>query len=232
MSDPREAVAPGREYRMDQSDPAYPRQAAYTPRLLRAYDQGVVPFSNTFVWRCRAARIQQNADRYLATSHLDIGPGTGYYLKRARFPTQAPHITLLDPNPAVLGHTAVRIARLRPTAHALEPIDLPPESFGPIGVSYVLHCLPPTTAEKAVLFDHAQPLLKPGGQLFDATILGKPDRHNRLGKRLMKLYNAKGVFSNNGDDLAGLERELRSRFDGQVIDVVGAVALFSARRAE
>jgi hypothetical protein len=36
------------------------------------------------------------------------------------------------------------------------------------------------------------------------------------------------VFSNTQDDLAGLERELSTRFDDYRVDVVGAVALFSA----
>ena len=221
------------EYHLDEGDPAYPGQAAYTPRLLAVYDQLVVRLSNTLVWRCPASRIQQLYDRHLASTHLDIGPGTGYYLDHGRFPTQRPHITLLDPNPAVLAHAAARIARYRPTLHAanaLAPIDLPHESFDSVGVSYVLHCLPGTIAEKAVLFDHVRPLLKPGGQVFGATILGDRAHHNRLGRALMKLYNARGLFSNTDDDLAGLRRELAVRFDDHVVDVVGAVALFSARR--
>lgn len=229
--DPDSRRADSNAYRMDRSDPAYRGQATYTPRLLRVYNQVVVRFSNTFVWRCPASRIQEHYERFLAERHLDIGPGTGYYLDRARFPTPTPDITLLDPNPAVLEYTAARIARYRPTTHAanaLEPIDLPARSFGSIGVSYVLHCLPGTMAEKAVLFDHLRPLLAPGGHLFGATILGEPHRHSPLGRTLMKIYNAKGVFSNIDDDLPALRRELTARFDETVIDVVGAVALFSA----
>jgi hypothetical protein len=45
----------------------------------------------------------------------------------------------------------------------------------------------------------------------------------------MRLYNAKGIFSNLDDDARGLEQGLASALTDVEIQVVGAVALFSAR---
>ena len=53
---------------------------------------------------------------------------------------------------------------------------------------------------------------------------------NWLAKRLMNAYNNKGVFSNLYDSAEGLKRELEDRFSDVSVEVVGCVALFSARK--
>jgi hypothetical protein len=45
----------------------------------------------------------------------------------------------------------------------------------------------------------------------------------------MQIYNKKGIFSNADDDERGLERGLTSELKDVEIDVVGSVALFTAR---
>jgi hypothetical protein len=50
-----------------------------------------------------------------------------------------------------------------------------------------------------------------------------------LAKRLMAVYNKKGIFANQQDDLEGLERVLRSRFRDVSVQVIGCAALFSGR---
>lgn len=217
---------------MGRHDPAYAGQAVYTPGMLRAYDTVVVRLSNSLVWRCPATVILDQYQRHVSARHLDVGPGTGFYLDRCRFPMADPRITLLDANPAVLRFAGARLARYRPVEHAadvLKPVDLRPASFDSIALSYVLHCLPGTIASKAVVFDHLLPLLSSGGVLFGTTIVR--DRvDNPLGRMLMRVYNRKGIFANLGDDLEGLRRELAARFgDRFEIRVRGAVALFSAR---
>jgi SAM-dependent methyltransferase len=218
-------------FHLDPDDPAYVGQAVYTPGTLRAYDTLVVRLSNSLVWRCPAKAIVACYDRHLGPSHLDVGPGTGYYLDRCRMPGGG-HLALLDANPGVLRFAAERLRRYHPTLHAadvLKPIPLPPGRFDSIGLSYVLHCLPGGMAAKAVVLDHLIPLLAPGGTLFGTTILDTGVRHSRLGRALVGLYNRKGIFANAGDDLADLERALAGRFDGHELEVKGAVALFAGR---
>ena len=45
----------------------------------------------------------------------------------------------------------------------------------------------------------------------------------------MAAYNRKGIFSNRGDDLEGLKRELGLRFEDVRVEVAGCAALFSGR---
>lgn len=76
---------------------------------------------------------------------------------------------------------------------------------------------------------NARPFLEPGGVLFGGTILGRGVPHTRLGRRLLRIYNRKGIFSNAEDDERGLERGLASRFEDVELEVVGAVGLFVAK---
>jgi SAM-dependent methyltransferase len=228
---PRAGAAGLDQFTLDRSDPAYPGQAVYTAKTLRGYDAIVVRLSNSWVWRCPASRIRAHYDRHLSAAHLDVGPGTGYYLDRGQFPHPAPQLTLLDPNPEVLRYAAARLQRYRPALHAadaLKPIDLAPASFGSVGLGYVLHCMPGDIAAKAVVFDHLIPLVQPGGVVFGATILHGGVRHTRLGRVLLRAYNRKGIFTNLDDDLDGLEGALARRVGRFHVEVVGAVALFAA----
>ena len=45
----------------------------------------------------------------------------------------------------------------------------------------------------------------------------------------MAVYNKKGIFSNQRDDLDTLKRELTLRFDDVKVEVNGCGALFSGR---
>jgi SAM-dependent methyltransferase len=219
---------------VDPADPAFAGQAVYTREFLaRVYDPLVVRYTNRFAWRCPSTRLVKMYNEHVTAAHLDVGPGTGYYLDRCRFPSQTPALTLLDPNPNVLAAASARIKRYAPSvvaANVLEPIDLEAERFDSIGLSHVLHCLPGTIASKARAFEHLQPLLKPGGVIFGSTVVATGVRHSVLSRRVMASLNEKGVFSNTADDPHTLESVLATYFSDVQVTTQGTVALFSARR--
>jgi SAM-dependent methyltransferase len=208
-------------------------QAFYTPLSLRGYDLLVLRLSNPLVWKCPTSRILAHYDCHVSGNHLDVGVGTGYYLDRCRFPSQ-PRLALMDLNPHSLRHAARRTSRYRPETfrcNVLEPLDVPPQlpKFESIGMTYLLHCIPGSIEEKAVAFDHLRAVLNPGGRVFGATLLHGGVPRGRLARRLMAVYNRKGIFHNTGDTLEGLEAELRRRFAESTVTVVGCAALFWAR---
>ena len=234
MTSPPPAGVPT-SYAVDPADAAFAGQAVYTREFLaRVYDPLVVRYTNRFVWRCPSTRLVKMYNEHVAATHLDVGPGTGYYLDRCRFPSQTPALTLLDPNPNVLAAASARVKRYTPSvlaANVLEPIDLEPEQFDSIGLSHVLHCLPGTIASKARAFEHLEPLLKPGGLIFGSTVLATGVSHNPLSRRVMSSLNQKGIFSNTADDRQTLESVLATYFSDVQVTTRGTVALFAARRA-
>ncbi len=208
-------------------------QAVYSPLSLRAYDIVVHGISNHWIWRCPTHQIVRLYDRNVTAAHLDVGVGTGYFLAHAHWPVATPSVTLVDLNAHCLARASRRIAQVAPrtvSANVLEP--LPHDLGGPftsVGFCYLLHCLPGTIAQKAVVFDHVMPHLMPGANVFGATILGRDVTMNAAARRLMATYNSKGVFSNSSDSFQDLETALTSRFDIVDIRQEGVVALFEAR---
>jgi SAM-dependent methyltransferase len=209
-------------------------QAIYSPVVLAAYDTLVLGFSNRYVWRCPSATMLARYDELAGPRHLDAGVGTGWFLDKCRWRARRPEITLLDLNDNSLRTAARRIERYEPRlvhANVLEPVDLGEVDFDSIGLNYLLHCLPGTLETKAAaVVRNLAGRLKPGGVLFGSTILGRGVGHNALGRTLMRLYNRKGIFANLDDDPRGLERGLAAELGSVELEIVGAVALFTARR--
>ena len=207
-------------------------QAVYTKRVLKLYDFVVLGVSNRFIWKCPTPRQLQHYQRHLSANHLDVGVGSGYFLDRCRFPSTSPRVALLDLNPTALEFAAQRIARYRPESYrrnVLEPITIDAPGFDSVAVNYLLHCLPGSLAAKASVFDHLRPLMNANARLFGTTLLHHGVERSWAARRLMAVYNGKGIFSNQQDDLETLKRELDRRFEDVRVDVVGCGALFSGR---
>ena len=208
-------------------------QRIYTPLVLRVYDLAVLGLSNRFAWRCPSETMLERYDRHVGLRHLELGVGTGWYLERCAWPVEQPEITLLDLNENSLSMAAKRLHRYAPQTvrtNALDPLPLGNARFESAAANYLLHCLPGQIELKArKLAGNVRPYLEPGGVFFGSTILGQDVPHTRIGRRLMQIYNKKGIFSNADDDERGLERGLTSELKDVEIDVVGSVALFTAR---
>lgn len=206
-------------------------QAVYNRFTLEAYDAFVLGFSNHWLWRCPTVHLRELYQQQVTLSHLDVGVGTGYFLDRVRF-AGAPRIGLMDLNPTTLAFCAERLARYRPTLYErniLEPIAFADAKFDSIGMNFLLHCLPGDMTAKSVVFDHLKALLSPNGVLFGSTILQGDLPRNWGARRLMALYNRKGIFSNTQDTVKDLTAALKQRFSHVEIQVIGSVAIFTAK---
>ena len=207
-------------------------QAVYTKGVLFIYDVFVLGFSNRLLWKCPSQRIEQLYNRHVTTNHLDVGVGTGYFLDRCRFPSEAPRVALMDLNPNALEFASKRLGRYKPETYrrnVLAPIVINGGRFGSVGINYLLHCIPGTIESKSVAFDYLKALMNPNAVLFGATLLSGGVPQNWLARHWMDAYNKKEIFSNQNDDLDGLKRALSERFREVSVEVVGCAALFSGR---
>jgi SAM-dependent methyltransferase len=202
----------------------------YSPLILAVYDVWVLGISNRWIWRCPTSRLLAHYRQHVSSNHLDVGVGTGYYLKRCRFPEQ-PRIGLLDSSPHALAATAKKIARYHPEIYQrdlLEDFTLDAPPFDSIGFNYVWHCLPGDQNIKAAVFGRLKRQLKPGGTLFGSTLLASEPMTARSARRLMRYYNRRGIFANEGDTEAALRAALEQHFQDVAIQRVGCAALFAA----
>lgn len=214
---------------MDRNDPAYRGQADYGELLLRLYDPLVLGPIVKYVWRAPAELGVDMYRKHIRPNHLDVGPGTGYFIAHAGLPAGS-RVTILDPNPNVLRHVTRRLLDLDVTAveaDVLKPLPVA-GPFASAGMNAVLHCLPGPLERKAVAVANIAAVLAPGATFFGATVLGRSAKHTRLGRAFLTAFNRRGTFDNLDDTEAGIAEILRASFSQVAIETVGGLAMFAA----
>ena len=217
---------------MDRDDPAYRGQADYNELLLRLYDPLVLGPISRYVWRCPAELGVRMYREHIRPNHLDVGPGTGYFIDHAGLPAGS-RVTILDPNPTVLRHVSRRLRDLDVTAveaDVLKPLPVA-GPFDSAAMNAVLHCLPGPLERKAVALANIARVLAPDATFFGATVLGRRTRHTRVGRAMLTAFNRRGVFDNLDDTEDGIAEILRRSFRQVTIETCGGLAIFVAREA-
>jgi SAM-dependent methyltransferase len=214
---------------MDPSDPAYRGQADYNGALLRLYDPLVLGPISRYVWRAPAELGIETYRQHIRPNHLDVGPGTGYFIDRAGLPAGA-RVTIVDPNPNVLRHVTRRLRHLDVTAIEADVLKpLPFEGpFASAGLNAVLHCLPGPLDRKAVAISNIARVLASDATLFGATVLGRSGRHTRAGRAMLAAFNRRGAFDNLDDTEDGIADILGRSFAVVTVRAAGGLALFTA----
>ena len=216
---------------MEKSDPAYKGQSGYNAALLAVYDVWVLKFMTKAVWKLPVPPCVERYRQYMGHRHLDVGPGTGYFIEKADPPPET-EITLLDPNQTVLRHAAKRLADWHPVtveADVLKPLPVD-GPFDSASLSFVLHCLPGPQERKAAAVRNIATVLGPEGVLFGGTLLGLQGHHTKPARAFLRAGNKQGGFDNLDDTEEGLRRILEESFSEVGVDVVGSAALFLATK--
>ena len=215
---------------MDKSDPNYKGYRGYNRFMLTIYDPWVLGFMSRAVWRVHTAPYIEQYRRELGRRHLDVGPGTGYFLEKAA-PPQGTEITLLDPNPNVLARCSARLEAMHPTtiqASVMEPLPIE-GTFDSAALSFVIHCLRGPMENKGTAIRNIAAALEPDGVLFGGTVLGAEAHHTPQARFFLKGANKMGDFDNLGDTADGLRGILEESFDTVEVEVDGSAATFTAR---
>jgi SAM-dependent methyltransferase len=214
---------------MDRNDPAYRGQSDYTRPLLNLYDPLVLGLAARFVWRCPTTRLVERYRQHIRDRHLDVGPGTGYFIERSGLPDGS-RVTILDPNPNVLAHACRHLRRLDVTAveaDVLKPLSVD-GPFDSAALHLVIHCLPGPLARKATAVANVAAVLAPTGVLFGASVLGTSGPQTWVSRRFLDAFNRRGAFDNRADSEEGLHEILAASFEQVELETVGSIALFTA----
>jgi SAM-dependent methyltransferase len=167
--------------------------------------------------------------QHIRDQHLDVGPGTGYFIERAGLPNGS-RVSILDPNQNVLDYATRRLAGLKVTAvqaDVLKPLPVD-ELFSSAALHGVIHCLPGPLARKAAAVTNVSTVLAPDGVLFGMSILGSPGAQSWLSRRMLGTLNRRGTFDNLTDTEEWLKGILAASFEKVELETVGSVAIFIA----
>ena len=214
---------------MDRDDPSYAGQRGYSRLLLNAYDPLVLGPIARFVWRCPTSHLVERYRRHIRGIHLDVGPGTGYFLEHSGLP-RGSAVTILDPNRNVLRHVSRRLPQFDVTAAEADVLKPLPVAgpFDSAALHLVIHCLPGPLARKAAAVANVAAVLAPTGVLFGASVLGNSGRHTWAARRMLGAFNRRAAFDNLADSEEGLREILSASFHHVELEAIGSIAVFTA----
>jgi hypothetical protein len=197
---------------MDRDDVAYEGQREYTPAFLRIYDLLILGFFAPVVWRCPTTRLVEGYRRHVGHRHLDVGPGTGYFLARAGMPDGSP-VTLLDPTCTSSvthrgGCSAWTSRPLRPTRASHCPST--GRSTRPRSTACFIACQDRSRARLLPSPTWPTSLLRQGSSSVHRSSVTPGD--TRLSRSVLKANNRRGTFDNHGDTQDGLREILEASF--------------------
>jgi SAM-dependent methyltransferase len=215
----------------DELDPRIAHaQEVYTRGKLAIYDALVLGVFCSLIWKYSPRQMRRLYDSSVGRRHLDIGPGTGYFLEHCHFPPN-PEITLLDLSQECLDVSARRIANLHPTlsrANLMYPLPLPKKHFDSAAMNLVFHTIPGGWEGKGIIFKHVAETLRPGGTLFGTSVLAEGVPMSRFTRKMISEQHRRGNFQNQGDDPEGLRAQLAKYFPESSVEVHGVTAVFRA----
>jgi hypothetical protein len=167
-------------------------------KSLKFYDYLVNDINCTYAWRCHKSNIFENYKNNIKTNHLEIGPGTGYFLKNNY---NINKLYLMDINEDTLNFSKNNLSlnyQVETINHNIFEDKLEIKDLDSVGLNYVLHCVP------GKLEDNINNLinnLESNNKInfFGATVVSDKDLQNRLSSIELFFLNKYNIFNNEMD---------------------------------
>jgi hypothetical protein len=195
-------------------------------KSLKFYDYLVNDINCTYAWRCHKSNIFENYKNNIKTNHLEIGPGTGYFLKNNY---NINKLYLMDINEDTLNFSKNNLSlnyQVETINHNIFEDKLEIKDLDSVGLNYVLHCVP------GKLEDNINNLinnLESNNKInfFGATVVSDKDLQNRLSSIELFFLNKYNIFNNEMDYSKNLIDYLKFNKISFSKKIVGNVVLFS-----
>ncbi|API86325.1 class I SAM-dependent methyltransferase [Francisella uliginis] len=204
-------------------------QKIYTRITLRLYNFVVLFFNNTFVWRCKTAKLLKLYSDNVSLNHLDIGVGSGYYLNKLH--TKLKKVTLMDLNLDCLRYVKNLLKNKDVSIYQVDILEDIEEKFfskfDSISCNYLIHCLP-DNGSKEIVFKNIAKMFKSDGVAFGSTIINEYD--SKLAIKIANKFNSKGIFDNVNDSYESIEKYISNNFEKYSVKKIGSVCVYVMRQ--
>ncbi len=197
---------------------------------IQRYDRLVNEINCEKVWGCSKKYIIDNYNKNINSKHLEIGPGTGYFLKKENLNVDLNKLTLIDVNDKILNYSKNNLqseySKIDILSHDLFTTKIPSNiKFNSVGINYVLHCVPGNLQTK--LDKLISNLGNNEYNLFGASVICDSININLIAEYELIFLNAFGIFNNNYDTYEELNEYLNNRNLNFSLKRHGYVALFN-----
>lgn len=210
------------------SKSTYDGQKVYSRLVLKLYNFIVLFFNNNFLWKCKTSQLLKLYKNNVSPNHLDIGVGSGYYLKKVKDKLEI--VALMDLNQNCLDYVKKVLKDKQILTYNIDILKDIPEKFfskyDSISCNYLIHCLP-DNGNKEKVFENIAKMLSQEGTAFGSTIIN--DYSSKLAAKVANKFNAKGIFDNKNDTYESIEKYLKNNFAKYSIKQIGSVCVYVMR---
>lgn len=171
--------------------------------ILNNYDYLVNNINCKYAWKCNQSVIKNLYKNNISKNHLEIGPGTGYFLKDYNFD----NLFLMDINRDILkasqDNLKINSKNINIYQHNIFEDDNKVNNLNldSIGLTYVLHCVPGKL--DFLLNNLVKNINNNNYTIFGATVI--PNNNDFIASTELFFLNKTGVFSNYNDKMSDLE---------------------------
>ena len=195
-------------------------------KSLKLYDYLVNDINCSYAWRCHKSNIFENYKNNIKTNHLEIGPGTGYFLENNY---NIKKLYLMDINDDTLNFSKNNLSenyQLETINHNIFEDKLEIKDLESVGLNYVLHCVPGRLEDN---IDNLINNLETNNKVnfFGATVVSDKILQNRLSTIELFFLNKYNIFNNEMDTSKNLIDYLKYNHIKYQEKIVGNVLLFS-----
>ena len=197
----------------------------------RVYDTGLYKFVTGSFWRCPTELLLDNYADHISNNHLEVGVGSGYFLRRTLCADFLDRLMLSDLNKRCLAKSGAKLAVFEPEMlkHNIQaPLPACARGFKSVGMNYVLHCIPGRFSRNQAIFRNVHAALETGGVFFGATLIQGKFRQGAASWLLMRALNGLGIFNNRNHRVDELKGALEVYFSKVQVSMVGNAAVFVA----
>ena len=201
-------------------------QSNFVSKNMKLYDLLVNKINCRFIWRCHENNIHQNYNKCISKNHLEIGPGTGYFIEKYKFNK----LLINDINKNILQYSSLYLKTHNPKLIQCNLFNqkLNVKNINSIGINYVLHCVPGKLEDK--LFKLINNLeYKNKLCLFGATVINDPEYNNIFSKYMIFWLNYMNIFNNKNDYSYNLVKKCEANNLNIEWKIIGCVMIFKIR---
>ena len=191
--------------------------------IFNNYDYFVNNINCKYVWKCDQRYIKKLYANNITNKHLEIGPGTGYFIKKYQFN----NLHLVDINQDILNNSKKNLTNNCQNIkihnqNIFENNNKINEDITSIGMSYVLHCVP-NNLDRSI--DKLVENVQTDNQItiFGSTVI--PNKKDLMAMTEIYTLNTLGIFNNINHNKEQLDYII-DKYNGN-IKHVGNVLLFN-----
>ena len=176
------------------------KRSNFVSSSIKFYDYLVNDINCNYAWRCNKTNIFDLYRKNLKPNHLEIGPGSGYFLLPKHHNKKIENLYLMDINYPILNHSHTQLKNhfpnVYPIKHNIFENSLKFFDFQSVGINYVLHCVPGSLENK---MEKLIENLPNNVSIFGSTVINDYDKQTNLSKLELMFLNKFGIFNNYDD---------------------------------